>query len=287
LSKSDYSASNKEIESTESVDNKLSRRRFINILQGIGVTAIGSIIWAGYVDQVKSSPLVLRPPGALDEKDFLTSCIKCGLCVQACQEAVGKEKYPLQLATPDSNKPTGTPYFIPRDKPCIMCIDVPCVPPCPTGALSRNRVTNEKTKKLDINLSKMGLAVVDEEHCIAFWGIQCDVCVRVCPLIDKAIKLEYKRNERTGKHAFLTPVVNSDYCTGCGICEARCVTEKAAIYILPRELAQGKVQSHYVKNWEKGDELRIESTPSQIWTETERSKKRAVDTLNEGIKADE
>ncbi|HMZ02430.1 MAG TPA: 4Fe-4S binding protein, partial [Burkholderiaceae bacterium] len=26
----------------------------------------------------------LRPPGALDEKDFLASCIKCGQCVQVC-----------------------------------------------------------------------------------------------------------------------------------------------------------------------------------------------------------
>ena len=26
----------------------------------------------------------LRPPGALDEKEYLSSCIKCGQCVQVC-----------------------------------------------------------------------------------------------------------------------------------------------------------------------------------------------------------
>ena len=49
----------------------------------------------------------------------------------------------------------------------------------------------------------MGIAVVDNQSCIAFWGIQCDACYRACPLMDEAITLEYGRNERTGKHAFL------------------------------------------------------------------------------------
>ena len=26
----------------------------------------------------------LRPPGALDERDFLARCIKCGRCIEAC-----------------------------------------------------------------------------------------------------------------------------------------------------------------------------------------------------------
>ena len=50
-----------------------------------------------------------------------------------------------------------------------------------------------------------------------------------------------KMNEQ-GKHAFLKPVVNTDICTGCGLCEKACVTEKPAIFVLPREVASWKKQ---------------------------------------------
>jgi ferredoxin-type protein NapG len=86
-----------------------------------------------------------------------------------------------------------------------MCEDIPCAPPCPTGALNIKSVSSIKNGKegLGINKARMGLTVVDHENCIAFWGIQCDACYRAYLLIDKAITLEYERNERTGKHAYL------------------------------------------------------------------------------------
>ena len=75
--------------------------------------------------------------------------------------------------------------------------------------------------------------------------------------MDSAIVLEYESNIQTGKHANIKPVVNSDICTGCGICEHTCVVEKSAIHILPRELAMGEVGNHYIKSWDENDELRI------------------------------
>ncbi len=65
-----------------------------------------------------------------------------------------------------------------------------------------------KKKELDINKAQMGVAVIDDNSCIAFWGIQCDACYRACPLLGQAISIEYSKNERTGKHAFLKPVVH-------------------------------------------------------------------------------
>jgi ferredoxin-type protein NapG len=142
-----------------------------------------------------------------------------------------------------------------------MCVDVPCVPVCPSGALDIKTIAKDSAEFTsstpDINKAQMGVAVIDEESCLAFWGIQCDACYRACPLLDEAISLEYKRNERTGKHAFLEPVIHRDICTGCGKCEHACVTEKAAIFILPRELATGKVGQHYIKGWDKKDEERL------------------------------
>ena len=248
------------------------RKFFATILQSVGLTALGGLLWSGYSDEVKASPLVLRPPGAIKEEDFLKTCIKCGLCVEACPYDT------LLLAKPGDNKPLGTPYFTPRDIPCYMCPDIPCVPVCPTGALDESSVTTNG--ELDINVADMGLAVIDDESCIAFWGIQCDACYRACPLLDEAITVEYSKNERTGKHAFLTPKVHADVCTGCGLCEKACVTEKAAIFVLPSEVAMGKAGSHYIKGWDKEDEKRLKDA-SQIKTTTKISENSALDSLND------
>ncbi|WP_295008212.1 ferredoxin-type protein NapG [Sulfurimonas sp.] len=256
------------------MENRASndRRKFIlRMTRSAGIAALGGFVWSAYVDEATASQLLLRPPGAIKEDDFLRTCIKCGLCVEACPYNT------LLLAKPGDNKPMGTPYFIPRDIPCYMCPDIPCVPICPSGALDESSVTTNGV--LDINIAEMGLAVIDDESCIAFWGIQCDACYRACPLLGEAISVEYKKNERTGKHAYLTPVVHSDICTGCGLCEKACVTEKAAIFVLPREVAMGRVGNYYIKGWDKDDEKRLEGA-KEIKTKTEISKDSAVDSLN-------
>jgi ferredoxin-type protein NapG len=253
------------------------RRKFLlNMARTVGVAGLAGLTWSAYVDEVTASTLILRPPGAIKEEDFLATCIKCGMCVEACPYDT------LMLAKPGDNKPMGTPYFIPRDIPCYMCPDIPCVPVCPTGALDEKSVTDKKTDKLDINIADMGLAIVDDESCIAFWGIQCDACYRACPILGEAITIEYEKNERTGKHAFMKPVVHSDYCTGCGLCERACVTEKAAIFVLPREVAKGKAGDYYIKSWDKADEKRLEEATSKTTT-TEISKKSAMDSLNSSM----
>ena len=256
------------------------RRRFLTIMaQSIGLSALGGIVWTGYVEEAKSAPLVLRPPAALPEKEFLRTCIKCGQCAEACPYDT------LIMAKPGDDVPMGTPYFIPRDTPCYMCEDIPCVPVCPTEALDQKSVTTVKNGKpeLDINKARMGLAVVDHESCVAYWGIQCDACYRACPILGEAITIEFIRNERTGKHAKLIPVVHADYCTGCGLCEHACVTEKPAIFVLPREVAMGKPGDYYVKGWSKKDQERIKQRDlNKIQTKTEMSKRSAVDALNAG-----
>lgn len=251
------------------------RRFFLTVARATGLAILGGLTWSAYVDEVKATSLILRPPAALDEEDFLAACIKCGMCVEACPFDT------LKLARPGDNKPLGTPYFEPRKIPCYMCVDIPCVPVCPTNALNIRKVQNIE-KELDINRVQMGVAVVDDSSCIAFWGIQCDACYRACPLLGKAITIEYTKNERTGKHAFLKPIVHPDICTGCGLCEKACVTEKAAIFVLPRKVALGKVGDYYVKGWDKKDEQRIENATSQT-TQTQINKKSAIDSLNSGM----
>jgi len=244
-----------------------SRRKvLIKAVRGIGLMGLGGAIWGTTARKLKASDMVLRPPGALEEKNFVKACIRCGTCVETCPYDT------LKLATLDDNIAIGTPFFEPRSIPCYMCPDVPCVPVCPSGALDIKGIAKQdasgKTAEPDINKARMGVAVVDEETCLAYWGIQCDACYRICPLIGEAITLDYKRNERTGKHAFLEPHINSEICTGCGLCEHACVTEKAAIFILPRNIATGKVGAHYIKGWDIADEDRLKNKDEDRAKET-------------------
>lgn len=180
----------------------------------------------------------LRPPGALPEDDFLGACVRCGLCVRACPYGT------LRLGGTRLLPPVGTPYFTAREVPCEMCEDIPCVKACPTGALTPSLQ--------DINEARMGLAaLVDHESCLNFLGLRCDVCYRVCPVIDRAITLETVHNPRSDRHAMLLPTVHSDACTGCGKCEKSCVLPDPAIKVLPRPLAQGRLPDHYRKGWEE------------------------------------
>jgi ferredoxin-type protein NapG len=238
--------------------NMNSRRDALKkMFRDAGLLGLGGTIWGATATRLKASDLTLRPPGALNETDFVKACIRCGTCVESCPYDT------LKLATLEDHSPTGMPFFKPRSVPCYMCPDVPCVPVCPSGALDITTIAKEteglRGEEPDITKARMGIAVIDQEACLAYWGIQCDACYRACPLLDEAITLEYKRNERTGKHAFLEPVVHRNVCTGCGMCEHACVTEKAAIFILPREVATGKVGEHYIKGWKKSDEERLKA----------------------------
>lgn len=217
-----------------------SRREFlVTAVKTGGALCLGALPLAMLASQSKAGNLnILRPPGALGDQDFLSACTRCGLCVRACPYDTLKLS---ELAHPV----LGTPYYEPRDIPCEMCEDLPCINACPTGALDQTITEAE-----DI---RMGTAVlVDEENCLAFLGLRCEVCYRVCPVIDQAITLELQENTRTGAHANFIPVVHAEYCTGCGLCEKKCVLEYAsAIKVLPTDVARSELSSHYRKGWEE------------------------------------
>ncbi|WP_242523076.1 ferredoxin-type protein NapG [Thiocystis minor] len=160
------------------------------------------------------------------------------LCVRDCPYDM------LHLARLGEEIPTGTPYFIAREAGCEMCEDIPCVAACPTNALDHDLT--------DIRDAEMGLAVlIDQENCIAFQGLRCEVCFNACPLRNEAITLDMQHNERSGKHARFIPVVHSGHCTGCGKCEEVCILDQAAIKVLPRHLAKGELGAHYRLGWEQ------------------------------------
>ncbi|MGD8171641.1 ferredoxin-type protein NapG [Vibrio sp. TRT 21S02] len=245
-----------------------SRRRFLRdtarTATGVGVAATVLGLQSQQSSARERNGVPVRPPGALPEGEFEAACVRCGLCVQACPYDT------LKLATLLSPLASGTPYFDARSIPCEMCEDIPCVVACPTGALDPNLK--------DIDDARMGTAVlIDHETCLNWQGLRCDVCYRVCPLIDKAITLEHVRNERTGYHAKLIPTVHSDVCTGCGKCEQACVLDVSAIKIVPTDLAKGKLGSHYQLGWEEIDRP-LENT----FTDDDLVPTDALESLNRG-----
>ena len=138
---------------------------------------------------------LLRPPGAHGEKDFASRCVKCGKCMEACPYIAIKPA---------------------RDE------DFPCVEACPTNAL------RDIETRSDV---KMGIAVIDEDLCIAFQGMRCEVCYRTCPLIDEAIVIDYRLREGDAIHSVFAPVIDEDKCVGCGLCVERCVVSEPRVAI--------------------------------------------------------
>ena len=133
-----------------------------------------------------SSAKLQRPPGVQAEGDFMARCIKCGKCILACPYAA------LHVAGPLTGAAAGTPCIDAREQACRLCPDFPCVNACPTGAI------RDVTDKRDPH---MGYARIDEQVCIAYKGYRCEVCYRVCPLIDEAITIEFESQENDEIHA--------------------------------------------------------------------------------------
>jgi ferredoxin-type protein NapG len=208
-------------------DNAEPERRtaFKQIFRRFGVAVVGTL--AGHA-MLRSRPAIsaeiIRPPGALPEPAFDSTCIRCGLCVEDCPYDI------LKLASWTDNAPVGTPFFVAREDPCRMCPDIPCARACPTGALD--------PLLIDIRKADMGVAVlVGHETCLNYKGMSCSICWRVCPIRDEAITLQPMQNT---KGILQIPTVHSDKCTGCGTCEKHCVLSETAIRVLPRKLGLGR-----------------------------------------------
>jgi ferredoxin-type protein NapG len=201
------------------------RRRFLaRCAEAAGSVSVLGLLLSAYGEQARSRPVAtLRPPGAIEENDFLGACVRCGLCVRDCPFDT------LKLAAFGESLATGTPYFIARDVPCEMCEDIPCVAACPTTALDKNLT--------DIRDADMGVAVVTgTDTCYSITGVgRCMACYNACPVKDDAITMELKQEHG---RVFFVPTVHRDECTGCGKCEADCILPEAAIKVLPRALVR-------------------------------------------------
>ena len=150
---------------------------------------------------------VLRPPGALPEKQFRDACSRCGECVRVCPAQC------IQI-DPAGLRGNGVPFIDVDAAACVLCDGLLCMHNCPTGALVPTPLGN-----ID-----MGTAHWHPDVCLRTVGGQpCTVCVDVCPVGEVALRLAGNAIE-----------VLPDGCTGCGLCQNRCPTTPKAITVTPR-----------------------------------------------------
>ncbi len=167
------------------------------------------------------NPLLIRPPGSVREDLFVKKCIKCGACLKVC---ITNGLQPTLFEA--GLEGMWTPHLVPRVGHCEYNCNL-CSTVCPTGAI-RPITISEKVK------TKIGTAHINKNRCIVYKeGKGCLVCEEVCPVPEKAIKIEniqvqINNNIRNLK----APRVVSSLCIGCGICEKNCpVVDSPAIYV--------------------------------------------------------
>lgn len=155
----------------------------------------------------KAARTFIRPPGALEESMFLSTCLRCGKCAQVCPRKA------IIMGRGDKGLSIGTPYIEPRQAACDLCMD--CIKVCTSGALRGG----ERQKV------RMGFAEINREQCLAWQGHECKACYTSCPFYNEAIILEGHK----------LPVVDREKCVGCGICENVCIADPAAITVKAEE----------------------------------------------------
>lgn len=187
----------------------LERRKLIAAFAS-GIFTV-PLLKVGADDSVVNNMLV-RPPGARAEKEFLRYCVRCGECMKVC---ITNGLHPTFLEA--GIEGLWTPVFDFRmgycEYNCTLCGQV-----CPTEAIKEISVAKKQN-------TSIGLACFDKSRCIPYvQGENCIVCEEHCPTPQKAIRFrEVKVVTLEGKEKITKlPYIDPELCIGCGICEYKC-----------------------------------------------------------------
>ena len=161
----------------------LSRRGLL--ITGAGVV-VASLWDVGGLTGDNRDPLLIRPPGALDEDQHLARCLRCGQCMRICPANIIQpallEAGVQGLWSPVINYRLGRSGCQPN---CVACGQV-----CPTAAI-RPLSLEEKLGLGEFASQgpiRMGTAFVDRGRCLPWaMGRPCLVCQEMCPVSPKAI----------------------------------------------------------------------------------------------------
>ena len=196
-----------------------TRRQF---LAGLAASAVGVALLRTGARAKQPTPHLVRPPGVDNEGAFLARCLRCSQCMKVCPTS-GLQP----VLTEAGGGSLWTPRLVSRlgycDYGCNACGQV-----CPSGAIPPLSLEDKRGRV-------MGVAVVDRNRCLPWAeGVPCIVCEEMCPVPDKAVKLEESElaEDESGSPIPQRPFVRPDLCIGCGICEYQCpVAGESAIRV--------------------------------------------------------
>jgi len=197
------------------------RRQFIKQSAAVGLTVGGGLYFSGLTETGNANAAPLRPPGALPERDFSATCIRCMRCVDACPN------HCLESLPDSAGAIAGTPTLHPRRAACMLCSSVEgdflkCTEVCPSGALRPVR-----KEKQDIQAKvAIGTAEIDFDLCYSYNNWSCGACFRACPLAGEAMTVG----------AWERPEIHPEACIGCGCCERACIRYPHAVRVKARSV---------------------------------------------------
>jgi ferredoxin len=168
------------------------------------------------------SKRLIRPPMSREERDFLTSCIRCAECMKACPTGVLK---PAGLE--HGVRALWSPVLTPTEGYCKSGCSA-CSQACPTDAIMKYPIEKK-------NAYKLGTAVFESDKCISYTENKfCSECVRLCPTdaIEYTSGWEPPGGIKNAKGADAPapdgqlptrPIrISFERCIGCGACEWAC-----------------------------------------------------------------
>jgi ferredoxin-type protein NapG len=194
-----------------------------------------------YSDFFVPNRKLLRPPGVIQEEQFLRDCIKCNACADVCPtrgiSIAHLDDGLLNVGTPELAGYCMVYRGLEEPSPAFAqalnesaqawsasvqawtasvqawkertlkgevkeaCLE--CIKVCPSGAL----------KPISIDQLHLGTAVIDKNLCLVWRYLNCTFpCIYACPF--DAI------------HITAGPVVDPNKCTGCNICSFVCLTRE-------------------------------------------------------------
>jgi len=140
----------------------------------------------------KEEELFVRPPYSKNESLFQDRCKECEnkACATSCEEEI------IVI------KSDGTPILNFSKKGCTFCEE--CAKACESGVLD---LSYRESDWINARF------IIEPNSCVAHNGVICFSCKEPC--IEDAILF----------NGMFNPVIDSDLCTGCGYCLARCPTK--------------------------------------------------------------
>jgi len=211
------------------------------------------------VDKFTKRVPLLRPPGAITERQFLQNCTRCDKCIHACpKDAIVKAPKKFGFLV------MGTPYIDPIKNPCVMCDDLPCISACPDSALL------PVDSPADVN---MGYAILDKKKCQAYGDTFCQQCIIDCP-IPGAITQNQDQQ----------PVFHKKICTGCGVCVRSCSTVNIPVAIKVKPLM---VIEHQIRKKQQEEEQARYETEKKLLVQKDLEEELLAQSQETGTPQDE